>query len=355
MKKILSVVGARPQFIKSAPLSRSLRTTFVEVLVHTGQHYDDAMSTAFFRDLGIPLPDHNLGVGSGSHGLQTGTMLIALEKVVVQEKPDAMLVYGDTNSTLAGALCAAKLAVPLAHIEAGLRSFNKRMPEELNRVATDHVSDFLFCPTPTAVENLRREGITRNVFDVGDVMKDALLQNASKARLDGLVERKVLAREEVFYLLTLHRQENTQDLSRFLRIIDILAGVRAKVVFPVHPRTRKLITENNVQLPSQVIAIEPVGYLESIALQKNAAIVVTDSGGVQKEAYILGTPCITLRAETEWVETVDDGWNALVDIDAEKFASAERRYLKGKPGAQNSHYGDGDAAGHITKILSSAL
>jgi UDP-GlcNAc3NAcA epimerase len=311
--KILTVIGARPQFIKAAAVSRLLRAVpgTSEVLVHTGQHYDGNMSDVFFSELGIPTPDHHLGVGSGSHGAMTGRMLEKVEAVVLAEKPDTVLVYGDTNSTLSGGLAASKLHVPVAHVEAGLRSFNQRMPEEINRVLTDHVSRWLFCPTPVAVENLRREGIAGDrVSLVGDVMYDVALLVRDRV---GDVNRWGVTPGQ-YILATIHRAENTDDPARLAAVFDGLREVakRMPVVLPLHPRTRAVLARGGRAADAGVRLIDPVGYLDMVCLEKNARLVVTDSGGVQKEAFFHRVPCVTLRDETEWVELVEIGWNRLV-------------------------------------------
>lgn len=302
--KIASIVGARPQFIKAAPVSAVLSQDHNEVIIHTGQHYDHGMSSIFFDELGIREPDFNLGIGSGPHGLQTGAMLAAVEKVLLNEHPDWVLVYGDTNSTLAGALAATKLHFPVAHIEAGLRSFNRRMPEEINRVLTDHVSDFLFCPTTTSVENLSNEGIHQGVHLVGDVMYDVLLHFLPLAIKRSKVLDTLLVDPKTYCLATIHRAENTDSSNRLRSLLTCLELTGLPVVFPLHPRTALAIKEFNLELPNNVKGIEPVGYLDMIALLKSAQTVLTDSGGLQKEAFLLGVPCITLREETEWVETI---------------------------------------------------
>ena len=289
--------------------------------MHTGQHYDPKMSDSFFEQLGIPNPDHNLEVGSGSHGKQTGMMLDRIEQILLNERPDAVIVYGDTNSTVAGALAAAKLHIPVAHVEAGLRSFNRRMPEEINRVVTDHLSQVLLCPTETAVRNLANEGIVDGVFVVGDVMLDAVLRWRQEAALKSTVLRDLGLRRGGYVLLTLHRAENTNSVERLQQILCAILDLRHPVIFPMHPRTRESIKANPVLAPlaeriarSEFIrVIEPVSYLEMIALEDNARIILTDSGGVQKEAYFVGVPCVTLRHETEWVETLRGGWNRLVE------------------------------------------
>ena len=352
MKKVLTVIGARPQFIKCAPVSRLLREKFVEVLVHSGQHYDDNMSKIFFEQLDIPKPDYNLNAGSASHARQTASIMVKLEEVILQNKPDLVLIYGDTNSTLAGALVAAKLHIPLAHIEAGLRSYNKKMPEELNRITADHFSDFLFCPSETAVNNLKQEGIKKNVFMTGDVMKDAVLINIEKIEHQQILKKYNLNIDEPFYFLTIHRQENTDELNRFNNIVEMLKSANHKVIFSVHPRTRKIIKENKIVIPPNVILIEPVNYLESLSLQKSATIMITDSGGIQKESYFLKTPCITLRDETEWVETVADGKNVVIGTDLNKFKETQERFLNSEIDFNSDgFYGDGHASEKIVKIL----
>ncbi len=327
--KIVTIVGARPQFIKAAPVSRELRKQHTEVLVHTGQHYDENMSAVFFRELEIPEPDCNLGIGSGSHGQQTGAMLGGIEAVLIAEQPDWVLVYGDTNSTLAGALAAAKLHIKVAHVEAGLRSFNRRMPEEVNRVLTDHVSDMLFCPTQTAVKNLAREGLTQGVHLVGDVMHEALLWAAERARTQSVILDRLVLMKKGFLLATVHRAENTDDPVRLRAIVEALVSLDDPIVFPIHPRTRKALDRLEFPtLPSRVKVIEPVGYLDMVHLEQSARTIMTDSGGIQKEAYWLGVPCVTLRDETEWVETVESGWNVLVGADTERIVGAAKENPK---------------------------
>jgi len=341
--KVVSIVGARPQFIKAAAVSRELRTVHTEVLVHTGQHYDYQMSGVFFDGLELPPPDVNLGVGSGSHAAQTAAMLKAIEDVLVGERPDCLVVYGDTNSTLAGALAAAKLEVPVAHIEAGLRSFNRRMPEEINRVVVDHLSQLLLCPSETAAHHLASEGITDNVHVVGDVMLDVL--NWARERLH---DRPAAALGELglrkgsHLVATVHRSENTDDPSRLSRILAAFNALEERVVFPVHPRTRKAIAALGHDLEPHVHLIDPVGYLDMVALTSSARLVMTDSGGLQKEAYWLGVPCITLRDETEWVETVEAGWNTLAGADSTSILDAVRSSIA--PRMHPSLYGRGRAA-----------
>ena len=322
--KIVTVIGARPQFIKALPVSRALQAAGVnELLVHTGQHYDHKMSGIFFDQLDLPKPYTNLEVGSGSHGLQTATMLSKIEAILLAEKPDWMLVYGDTNSTIAGALAAVKLHIPIAHVEAGLRSFNRRMPEEHNRVLTDHCSDLLLCPTDTAIENLRREGVTKNVHQIGDVMLDALLMfSETAARQPALAE--INAAERAYYLATIHRAENTDDPARLNAILTALGGLPLPVFVPLHPRTRKILRD----LPpgtfdsQQIRIIEPLGYLDMISAVLRSRAVLTDSGGLQKESVWLGIPCITLRDETEWIETLEDGFNQVVGASTARILAA---------------------------------
>ncbi|MHB0856569.1 MAG: non-hydrolyzing UDP-N-acetylglucosamine 2-epimerase [Anaerolineae bacterium] len=325
---LLTIVGARPQFIKAAAVSRAIREhnalrpehQMHEILVHTGQHYDENMSQIFFDELDIPRPDYNLGVGSLPHGAQTGRMLEAIEEILLKEQPDWVLVYGDTNSTLAGALAAAKLHIPVAHVEAGLRSFNRRMPEELNRVLTDHVSSLLFCPTQSAVSNLAAEGITQGVELVGDVMYDCALFYADKVKgLEAGILHKHALVTKSYYLATVHRAENTDDPKKLGTIVDAfdeLSTPECPVVIPLHPRTRTKMAQYDLCFGAQVRVLDPVSYLEMVALERNAKVILTDSGGVQKEAYFHGVPCVTLREETEWVETVNLGWNALCVLEA---------------------------------------
>ncbi|HEX7400538.1 MAG TPA: UDP-N-acetylglucosamine 2-epimerase (non-hydrolyzing), partial [candidate division Zixibacteria bacterium] len=312
--KIISVVGARPQFIKLASLSKELRKKHHEIIIHTGQHYDDNLSKVFFSELSIPKPDYNLGIGSAEHGEQTGRMMEGIERILLSEKPNLVIVYGDTNSTLAGALAAAKLNIPVAHVEAGLRSYRKSMPEEINRVLTDHVSTLLFCPTPTSVKNLKKEGITKGVHLVGDVMYDSLLDHLKVAEKKSRIMRKLNLRKKEFYLLTIHRAENTDIKENLKKVTQIIAHLDKKVVFPIHPRTRNKLGEfkllSRLLSLSNLILIDPVSYLDMLILEKNAGFILTDSGGVQKEAFFLRIPCLTLRDETEWVETLESGWNS---------------------------------------------
>ncbi|HKW58991.1 MAG TPA: UDP-N-acetylglucosamine 2-epimerase (non-hydrolyzing) [Candidatus Dormibacteraeota bacterium] len=348
--RILTVVGARPQFIKAAPVSRVLRQHHTEFLLHTGQHYDDAMSELFFRQLQIPAPDLNLNVGSGRQGEQTAAMLAGIERVTLEQHPDWILVYGDTNSTLAGALAGAKLHIPVAHVEAGLRSYDRRMPEEINRVVADHVSELLLCPTDVAVSNLAREGITAGARMVGDVMLDAYQQHLDLARRSPGVLGELGLEAGGYALLTVHRAENVDEPAN---LRSILAGVDrsgSKTVFPVHPRTRAALGANGVSPPANVSLVDPVGYLEMLVLEENAAVIVTDSGGVQKEAYFAGRPCVTLREVTEWTDTVAAGWNVLVGRNVDAIASAIRDF---RPrGERPALFGDGHAAERVVDALS---
>ncbi len=353
--RVVTVVGARPQFVKAAPVSRALAASgHDEVVIHTGQHYDDAMSAAFFRDLEMDQPALNLEVGGGPHGAMTGEMLRRLEPALLDQRPDGVLVYGDTNSTLAGAVVAAKLVYDggrrpwLTHVEAGLRSFNRGMPEERNRVVADHLADLLLAPTPAAIANLEREGLAQRAELVGDVMVDAHAWATAHA---GSRLPPVAAEHDGYLLLTLHRAENVDHPERLAAVIEGLA-VRLPVIFPVHPRTRGALDRAGLALPQNVVPIEPVGYLEMVALEASAEAIATDSGGVQKEAYLSGVPCITLRTETEWVETVEAGWNRVVGADPTALAAAladEAFMRRDRP--RPPLFGDGDAARRIVDAL----
>ena len=310
--KIVTIVGARPQFIKAAPVSKALRKAgHQEIIVHTGQHYDYGMSKVFFEELSISEPDVNLGVGSGTHGWQTGQMLISIEELLIAEKPDWVLVYGDTNSTLAGALAAVKLHIPLAHVEAGLRSFNREMPEEHNRVITDHCSELLFCPTQTAVVNLAKKGITHAVNLVGDTMYDAVLQFAEIARQRSTILQDLGLKPKDYLLATIHRLYNTDNRKNLRNILGTFAEIEEPVIFPIQPRTHQKISEFGLLNPQSALRnprfIDPVGYLDMLTLEQNARLILTDSGGMQKEAYFFGVHCVTIRTEIEWVETIEAG------------------------------------------------
>lgn len=360
MKKILTVVGARPQFVKAAVLSRLIRSEvwsekITEVLLHTGQHYDSNMSEVFFDEMQIPVPDIRLKIGGTSHGSMTGHMLIEIEKVLVREKPDLVVVYGDTNSTIAGALAASKLLIPVVHIEAGLRSFNKNMPEEQNRILTDHLSSILFCPSQVAVSNLEKEGLIGGVHMVGDIMYDATLYYKDKIRQDGLNVKSRFSNNlmhnlsNVFFLATIHRAENTDSEERLSDIVKAFGLIDKQIVLPLHPRTKKRMEEMNLTFPRNVNIIDPIGYLEMVWLEMNSVAIITDSGGVQKEAYFLEKPCITLRDETEWIETVSSGWNRLVGADLNKILEACQNLET--PSTQIELYGDGRAGLRILKHL----
>lgn len=349
--KIVTVVGARPQFIKLAPVSRVLRKKFDEILVNTGQHYDYNMSGVFFEELNIPKPDYDLGVGSASHGKQTGQMLDKIEEVLLKEKPDFLLVYGDTNSTVAGALAASKLHIPVIHIEAGLRSFNKKMPEEINRVMTDHVSSLLFAPTDTAVKNLQAENIVNGVYNVGDVMYDAVLFN-SKVAEEQVNLSHFGVEPKSYHLATIHRAENTDDKERMASIFEAFGRLGEIIVLPLHPRTKSKLSAYGLDALlslSNLKIIEPLSYLEMLMFEQNAKTIITDSGGVQKEAYFMNVPCFTLRNETEWVETVQSGWNTLLDPQRQDLSTviSHTRF----PVEQPDYFGNGQAAEKIIKII----
>jgi UDP-N-acetylglucosamine 2-epimerase len=354
MMKIFTVVGARPQFIKASPVSQALRLAgHREFLLHTGQHYDYGMSQVFFDEMGISMPDVNLEIGSGSHGQQTARMLSAIEQHIIEQKPDWVVVYGDTNSTLAAALAACKLRVPIAHIEAGLRSFNRDMPEEHNRVLTDHCADLLLCPTQTAVDHLAREAITQGVHLVGDTMYDAVLQFAEVARRQSTVLQAHGLRAKEYLLATIHRPYNTDNPTELRNILHAFAEIQETIVFPVHPRTRKKLDElgfMNSTATSNLKLIEPVGYLDMLMLEQQARLILTDSGGIQKEAFFFGVPCVTLRPETEWVETVELGWNVLTSSNTQQIVDAVTKHQW--PTTQPAPvFGDGNAANRIVDLL----
>ncbi|WP_048184625.1 non-hydrolyzing UDP-N-acetylglucosamine 2-epimerase [Methanosarcina siciliae] len=353
--RIVSIVGARPQFIKCAPLSRLIRKKHEEILVHTGQHYDIGMSDVFFEELDIPKPDYNLGVGSDSHGAQTGKMLIEIEKILLRDKPDLVLVYGDTNSTLAGSLAASKLHIKTAHVEAGLRSFDREMPEEINRVLTDNVSDLLFCPTETAVLNLKKEGITKGVYNVGDVMLDSLKYNIKIAEQKATILKELNLNSKEYIVATVHRASNADSFENLSSIIKAFCHAGVPIVFTVHPRTEKYLKQYGLwdKLREKVKVIPPLGYLEMLKLMAHAKKILTDSGGVQKEAYMLGVPCITMRENTEWVETIEDGGNVLVGANYEKIMDAILNFEGGK--AKGNVFGNGDACVKILEILMTAI
>lgn len=355
--KILTVVGARPQFIKASTVSRAIKAQdgIEEVMVHTGQHYDAGMSDIFFEELDITPPKYHLGIGGGSHGAMTGRMLEQIEDVLSKERPDWVLVYGDTNSTLAGALAAAKMHIPVAHVEAGLRSFNKKMPEEVNRILTDHVSHLLFCPTTLAAHNLEKENVTDGVHIVGDVMLDAALYFADKAQTssDILAKHGLVAKQ--YALATIHRAENTDSPELLSNIFSAIADLSRTlpVVLPLHPRTRKKLSDMGIDVKAgdALHLIEPVGYLDMVMLERNAALVATDSGGVQKEAFFYKVPCVTFRRETEWTELVEAGWNVLVDPGSQELANVLKSRIASQGKQDFAPYGDGTAAAKIISLI----
>jgi len=358
--KIVSIVGARPQFIKSAPLTKAIHQspiTIHHVLVHTGQHYDLELSKIFFDELGIPKPDYNLDIGSDTHARQTARMMISIEDTLVTEKPDLVLVYGDTNSTLAGALAAVKLHIPVAHVEAGPRMFDRNIPEEVNRVLTDHVSSFLFAPTQTAVVNLKKEGINNGVYLTGDVMLDSFLQFSQVAERNSEVLHKLTLGKGKYLLATVHRARNTEIEENLKNIVEAFSSTDEKIVFPIHPRTVKYLKQyglyGQLRDAPNVRLIAPVGYLDSIILTQNAKKVLTDSGGLQKEAYFSKVPCITLDEVTGWPETVEDGWNTLVSSNKNKIIEAVKHFEP--EGRQRDVFGDGKAVERIVDIFASKV
>lgn len=347
--KIVTILGARPQFIKAAAVSSTFSKYFDEILVHTGQHYDANMSDVFFEELNIPNPKYHLNIGSGSHGAMTGAMLAEIEKVLEIEKPNFVLVYGDTNSTIAGALAASKLLIPVIHVEAGLRSFNKAMPEEQNRILTDHISDLLFVPTQTAVDHLKNEGITKGVHLVGDVMYDGILHFTKIAQEKSTILEELNLKAGEFLLCTIHRAENTNSLERLTAIVSGLNACGELVVLPLHPRTLKYMNDYGLKLADTIRVIDPVGYLDMVRLESTAKKIVTDSGGIQKEAFFLGIPCITMRDETEWVETVANGWNILVGADETKIVDAVKNF---NPSSERlSYFGEGNASELMVDVI----
>ena len=353
MVDVVTVVGARPQFIKCAPVSRVLREKFYEYIIHTGQHYDQDMSSVFFQELGIPEPDINLQVGSGGHGEQTGKMLMGIEEILLKQNPRLVLVYGDTNSTLAGALAAAKLHIPVAHVEAGLRSYDRSMPEEINRVMTDHLSTLLFCPTVQAVNNLAKEGILQNVVITGDVMVDALqFIRSGITSADTLLKNHGL-KSGNFFLATIHRPVNTDSIERLGKILSGLDTLPFPVVLPLHPRTKNLMKISGLDGENfpNIKFISPQSYRSMVCFMSAAKAIITDSGGIQKEAYILKVPCITLRNSTEWIETVQDGWNILVDADIEALHAAVDYFSTSVRDVHFMRYGDGSASQNIVQNI----
>ena len=353
-KKILSIVGARPQFIKYGPLGKKLKQKFEERLLHTGQHYDANMSDVFFNELNIAEPDINLEVGSYSHGKQTALMLEKIENELLRFKPDLVLVFGDTNSTLAGALASSKLHIRTAHVEAGLRSFNKEMPEEINRILTDHCSDLLFCPTETAVQNLKKENIAEGIFFTGDIMYEAFIENQKIAETKSAILKKLDLKQNDYFLATLHRAENTDNIENLRNIIGAFNEIGGIIILPLHPRTKKIINENDIKLNSNIRSIEPVGYLDLLSLLKNCKKVLTDSGGLQKETFFAEKFCKTLRNETEWIETLRDNKNVLCGADTEKIRN---EILKEEKEFKTDYhpFGTGDTSEKIVSVLEKNL
>ena len=360
MYKVITVVGARPQFVKAAALSRELLNypDIEEVIVHTGQHFDGKMSDVFFEEMDIPKPKYNLNINSLSHGAMTGRMIESIENVLLEEKPNMLLVYGDTNSTIAGALAAKKLHIPVGHVEAGLRSFNMKMPEEINRILTDRISDILFCPTDMAMKNLEKEGynnLDNHVVRSGDVMQDAALFYAKKSEVKSEVMQKENLLNTEFCLVTIHRAENTDDPSRLRSIFEALNQINeeCQVVLPLHPRTKKILKDLNIE--TTVSIIEPVGYFDMIELLKNCSFVMTDSGGLQKEAYFFSKKCITMRDETEWVELIAGGYNVIVGADTHKILYAYRELNNSSPDFSVDMYGNGNASVNIVHAIKSFI
>ena len=354
--KIASIIGARPQFIKTPLISREIRQFAQEILIHTGQHYDLNMSAIFFKELGIAKPDYNLGVGSETQGKQTARMLERIEQVLIKEKPDLVIIYGDTNSTVAGALAAAKLHIPVAHVEAGMRSYNRQMPEEINRVVSDHLADILLAPTQSSVKLLKKEGITKGVYFVGDVMAD--IRKKLKAQISKLkILKKYGIKPKKYILATVHRQENTDIRQNLENIIEAFSQIQEPIIFPAHPRTVKFLQgyglDKIIAKNPHLRLIEPVGFWEMIVLEQNARLILTDSGGVQKEAYLDRVPCVTLRKETEWVETVKSGWNKLAGTNPRRILSLVKKFPR--PKAHPNFLGDGKAYVKIAKIIKNYL
>jgi len=361
MKKIVTVLGARPQFIKASVVSKAIEQAgkLQEIVVHTGQHFDSNMSEVFFKELGINTPQYHLQISGGRHGEMTGRMLVAIEKVLMDEKPDAVIVYGDTNSTLAGALAAVKLGIPVAHVEAGLRSFNMAMPEEINRILTDRISRWLFTPTEAAACHLRREGVEdERILPVGDVMYDMALQHSPRVGADERLLKRLKLRPKGYILATVHRAENTDDPHRLAVIVEALKQVAKSfpVIWPLHPRTQNAMERNGEPLTdcANLHVIEPVGYLDMVQLEKYAAVIATDSGGVQKEAFFYGVPCVTLRDETEWVELIEAGWNRLASLENSDRLVKDIFTAKGLLGNPKQLYGNGSASDKIVAALEKA-
>lgn len=357
MNKIITVIGARPQFVKAAVVSKQLVVKDIEeIVIHTGQHFDTNMSKIFFDELGIANPKYNLAVNGGNHGMMTGKMLQGIEEILILEKPDAVLVYGDTNSTLSGALAASKLHIPIAHVEAGLRSFNRMMPEEINRIVTDHISNVLFTPSESSFNQLRNEGIKESsIFNVGDVMFDASLYYAELAKTKSAILSRLNLDIKNYILCTIHRAENTDILVVLKNIVLAIneIGRFHKIILPLHPRTRKIIdTLPDVQFDSNIMLIDPVGYLDMISLEQNSILIITDSGGVQKEAFFFEVPCVTLREETEWIELIQSGWN-IICPPTSGYKNIQQMVLSriDTKGANIKPYGEGSSSKEIVDIL----
>jgi UDP-GlcNAc3NAcA epimerase len=358
--KICTIIGARPQFVKAAVISAKIAemktdNAIEEVIIHTGQHYDPIMSDIFFTELKIPKEKYNLNVGSGAHGIQTGKMLEGIEAILLEEKPNFVLIYGDTNSTLAGALAAVKLHIPIAHVESGMRSFNRKMPEEINRIVADHTCTLNLCSTQTAVDNLNNEGLQRTAILTGDVMYDCALKFAHLAEKHSDPLSKFNLNSKEYILMTCHRAENSDNKKRMSQIIDAVNALAEDkiVLYPIHPRTKKILKEFNLYFSDKVKIIEPVGYLEMLILEKNASLILTDSGGVQKEAFFFNVPCVTMRDETEWTETVDLGFNIITGADTTNIIDAVSEFNnQGSLSIDSSPYGDGNSA---EKILTAIL
>lgn len=349
--KIVSIIGARPQFVKAAVVSKEIRKYHNEIIIHTGQHYDNGLSYVFFYQLKIPEPDYNLGIGSGTHAYQTGEMLIGIEKILMQENPDFVLIYGDTNSTISGSLAAVKLHIPIGHVESGLRNFDMSIPEEVNRVVSNHLATFNFAPTITAVNNLKKEGITKNVFLTGDVMYDSLISQMKIAEKKSCILKKLQIINEEYIIATIHRPRNTDNIKNLVNIFSAFKNCGKKVIVPLHPRTQKELKKNslNFQGESNLKITNPLNYFDFLILLKNANKVVTDSGGVQKEAYILKKPCITIYPSTSWIETVEDGWNVLVQPEKNVIINTINNFEPSKK--HHNHYGNGDAGKKISQII----
>jgi len=356
--KIISIVGARPQFIKLAPLCLELskRKEIEHIIVNTGQHYDYNMSKLFFDELGLPEPKYHLEIGVGNQGYQTGEIIKKSEEIYLQEKPDLVVVFGDTTSTLGGALAASKLHIPIVHVEAGLRSYDKTMPEEINRIIVDQISTLLFCPTKVTVKNLKKEGVTNGVFVVGDIMIDSLVQGIKIAETKQSILSKLNLMSQNYYLTTIHRQSNTDIKENLQNLVDTLCSIDGIVVLPLHPRTEKMLKQFNLytKLKEKVMLIEPVGYFDMLVLEKNAKMILTDSGGIQKEAYFFKVPCVTLRDTTEWVETIEDGWNVIAGTDKTKILNAINNFEPNLSKHKNI-YGSGKASKKIVEILNNIL